>query len=403
MTKKDFDLAVVGAGPSGIMCAIAAARRGKSVILFDRNAKPGGKLPVTGNARCNLTNRSISEKNYTGENPMFVKNVFARFSRDELLEFFGNEGVKTVYEGDKCYPSTKKSSTVTDALERALGMCKIRFDSEANVNSCLKKNDLFFISSSSGQFSSSSLALCCGGMSYSKIFGSGGGYLIAESFSHETTPLIPGLTSFFSNDRIIKSLPGVACRAAATLLCSGKSVFENEGEVLFTHRGISGPLVLDASNRIGDCTENACELVLDFVRGRFDDSDSFERHVLSERKKMLKNSLSGILPSSLTEAVIFSAGGKPEMKASDAGKDFLKAFYWQLSRRRFKIKLNPDFNEAQVTVGGIKTSSVNPRTLESLIVKKLFVCGEMLDIAGDCGGYNLQFAFSSGYIAGNNA
>lgn len=400
MKKKDFDLTVVGAGPSGIFCAIFASERGLRVALTDRNSRIGGKIPVTGNSRCNLTNVNISSDNYTGENPLFVRNVFGHYSSEDLIDFFRDMNLRIVSEGEKYYPATKKSETVVEALEKRIKTKNITLFTNTNVTECAKSEGLFISKSNSGEIASESLALCTGGKSYAKIFGSGGGYSLAESLSHTVTRLCPGLTSFDSEEFFFKELSGVSCEAEISLHCGNKRIYQGSGSLLFTHRGFSGPLVMNASNKISKCTGGGGSLTICFLPGKIKEYDSFASYILSKNSKLLKNSLSGIIPASLTESAMKFLKINENMKAGEATPGTIAKLHKILSNSIIKVKANPDFNEAQVTVGGVRTTEINPKSMESKLVRNLYFAGEIIDIAGECGGYNLQFAFSSGYLAG---
>ena len=403
MKKKDFDIVIVGAGPSGIFCAIFASERGLRVALIDRNSKIGGKIPITGNCRCNLTNQFISSENYTGENPMFVKNVLARYSSEDLIDFFRNLNMAIVSEGDRFYPMTKKSETVVEVLDRRVRTKNITILTDTNVMKCEKILNEFHIHSTTGDISSNSIAICSGGKSYSKLFKSGGGYSIAKSFSHTVTKLYPGLTSLDTDSEDMIKLSGVSLEAEVSLFCGEEKVFQRKGSLLFTHRGFSGPVAMDASNRISKCNGLPVNLSICFLSGKLKNFESFMNHINGYRTKLLKNSISGILPASLTEAAMQNIRVRDDIKVNEARRDTLMKLHKVLTNFNIRVKKNGDFDEAQVTVGGVRTSEIDPKRMESKLVKNLFFAGEILDIAGDCGGYNLQFAFSTGKIAGMNA
>jgi hypothetical protein len=403
LKKSVFDIAVIGGGPAGIFSSIFASENNASVVLFDKNEEAGGKLPITGNFRCNITNERISEDDYVGSNHLFVKNVFARFSNNDLIEFFSDLNVPFLKEGERYYPLTEKSKTILSALKKKMIENNVEIICKATAEEVKITDGLYEIKTSSGIFQSSAVIICTGGKSYSKRFGSGGGYKIAESLGHRPTFLRPGLTSFNETEGRFASLSGVTLRSVISLEIEGKRVFKESGSLLFTHHGFSGPAVMDASNRLAVSGKESAVISIDFFNGRFRDFDRFYDTLIEDREKKISKIFSGSIPSSLSEIIIREIKINADLKVGETKKESIMQIFRAFNDCRVKVKLNGNFDEAQVTVGGIATDEINPKSMESKLVKNLFFAGEIIDIAGDCGGYNLQFAFSTGYIAGTNA
>ena len=403
MKKKSFSTAVIGGGPAGSFSSIFASEYGSEVVIFDKNHKIGGKLPVTGNSRCNITNESISQDNYVGENNDFVRNVFARFSAESLIDYFKELSVSLYREKDRYYPSSGKSSTIIDALEKKLKGNRVELMLNSSVESVSKIRDSFIIESSCGTFSAKSLIICTGGKSYSKIFGSGGGFSLAEQLGHSVRTVSPGLTSFIIKENRFKSLMGVSLEVSLSLHADDRKIFSRSGPILFTHFGVSGPLVMDCSNRLAQFGSAQAEIVIDFLNNAFTDFKSFYEEMSKSDTKRALRFLSKYIPNSLAALVLSNLSINSEAKTSEIKKTKIRELFEFLSECRIIVSLNKNFDEAQVTVGGVKTGEINPRTMESKIVKNLYFAGEVIDIAGDCGGYNLQFAFSTGYIAGKSS
>ena len=402
MTKRSFDLIVIGAGPAGSMCAVKAAERGNKVLIIDKNQRIGGKIPITGNSRCNITNENISLENYVGKNRDFVRNVFALFSTSSLIEFFRESSVGLYREKDRYYPLSGKSITVVEALETKLKKNNVDFALGATVVSAEKSKSVFTVESASEIFISKALAICTGGKSYSKAFGSGGGFSLAQHFGHSLTPMNPGLTSFLIKDNIFKSLAGVSTEATLSLISGKKNIYLKSGPILFTHFGISGPVVMDCSNRLAQLELQTAEISIDFLNNAFSDFETFYREISFYPKNSILKLISRYIPNSLARVVLRNLSIYETSVVSSIKKTRARELHDFLTANRITAHLNKNFEEGQVTVGGVKTDEINPKTMESKKVKNLYFAGEVLDIAGDCGGYNLQFAFSTGYIAGNN-
>lgn len=384
------DVAVVGGGASGFAAAIEAARSGADVIIAERNNRVLKKILLTGNGRCNITNRVLTPEKYFGDRD-FASRVISKTGLSETLDFFESIGVMCIEENDgKMYPRSFQAATVSDLLREEASRLGITVLTDFYVGN-IKKNSHFVLND--GEIRAKKVILACGGKACPQCGTDGTSYTLARALGHGKTNLHPSLVQL-KTENPMKALKGVKQNCALSLISDGKKIRREYGEVLFTEYGISGPPVFNISGQASYLLENRKEAFVSL-----DLAEDIEYPYLLElvEKRLCRfphfsdeNKLNGLLHKKIGFEIIKRAKTPGEM--SSLIKDL-----------RLKVTGTLGFKNAQVTAGGIKTSEVNPETMESKITKGLYITGEMLNVHGDCGGFNLQFAWSSGIIAGRSA
>ena len=411
--------AVIGGGASGIIAALTAAEnKDRHVVLFERQARIGRKLLATGNGRCNLTNTGATVKNYHGGDPGFTAPALARFSPEQTLDYFKNLGLVSVEQyGGRVYPLSDSAASVLDVLRFALDGAGVETRAGTRIERVEKKKDKFRLYSDSGTevFTVDSLIIACGGKAGGKLGGVPDGYEILRSFGHSCTKLYPALVPLRTDTDYPRSLKGIRADGAVSLRKRGKTPADNVreafaessgeilaqscGEIQFTEKGISGPAVFDISRAAsvsgGEVTINflrnmSPEEVISMLRARRASSPGLEN----------SNIFAGILHSRLGIVLVKYAGLRPSGLIGNLSDSNIHRLAKSAMNFSMNITGTDSFEGAQVTAGGISVSEFDPGTMESRLVPGLFACGEVLDVDGDCGGYNLQWAWSSGRLAG---
>lgn len=397
-------VAVIGGGASGMMAAITAAQNKENrVILFERQQRVGRKLLATGNGRCNLTNTGAAAKNYHGEAPEFALPALKKFTPRDTLDFFHALGLLTTEEyGGRVYPLSNSANSVVDVLRFALDSAGVEVRTACPVRELRRERigmyTLFF---DGGSLTVDRLIVCCGGAAGAKLGGVMDGYELLKSLGHKRTRLLPALVQLVTEPEYPRALKGVRAQVRLSLICGGDTLCESRGELQFTETGVSGPAAFDIS-RIAAETGKGAVLSIDLLDG----------YNAKERKALLKKRvacfptlpcselLTGMLHNRLGRMVIKYCGLDANAPLSSLTEEQLSRVAAASGDFRLAFLGTEGFDSAQVTHGGIKTSGFDPKTLESWFMPGLFVCGELLDIDADCGGYNLQWAWASGHLAG---
>ena len=376
-------IGIIGGGASGMAAALAAAENGThTVILFERQARVGKKLLATGNGRCNLTNRKPAS--YHGNAPAFAEPALSRFHVEDTLAWFARMGLLTVTEeSGRVYPYSDQANSVVDVLRFALEKQNIKLKLGFEVSRIKKTNEGFCVESKDEAVPCHRLIVACGGLAGTQQGGSMSGYQLLRSMGHRVTKLRPALVQIKTADNVA-ALKGVRANCKAQIYRDGDLFSESVGELQFADYGISGPVVFEVSR-------DACQ-----EKGEWTCKLDFLPDISEEQlKKMIvrdgEEMLTGILHNRLGK-VLAKAGSYDKTQVARA----VKAYELRL--------LEPmGMDKAQVTAGGVVTDDFDPQTMQSKLVPGLFACGEVLDIDGDCGGYNLQWAWSSGRCAGSHA
>jgi len=387
-------IAVIGGGPSGITAAIFAARAGTEVNIYEKNERLGRKILSTGNGRCNFTNKNACIENYNGKNTSFIKHSTEKFWVEETVAFFDELGILSVEEEEgRIYPYSRQAASVCDVLRFEIERLGINCFLKTKACKIEKDGKRFKVSDNRGTVNIyDKVIVATGGMAAPDLGSDGDGYEFAKSFGHSVRALTPVLVQMKTKPEDIKGLKGI--KVQASLMHEQRKY---KGEILFTDYGISGPPVFKASSYIkpGD------EVFIDFLPD-YTEEEVFE--IIKRRTKRgltLENMLIGIVNRLVGINVLKYSGTVPLSRTEDTlSDDEIKNLSSALKKRKISIVSKQGWKNAQVTAGGINTDEVNAKTMESRLVKGLYFTGEVLDIDGECGGYNLQWAWSSGYIAG---
>jgi predicted Rossmann fold flavoprotein len=411
-TKKldNFDVAVIGAGPAGIMSACAATCQGLSVVLIEKNAVPGKKLLLTGNGRCNLTNAEFNlrelVKNYNGGE--FLFHAFSVFGPKEVVSFFEELGVKTKIEKNKrVFPTNADAQEVLGALERYLEKNKVNvhFNSEiVDVKKSGKKITRLVLKS--GEIVAKKYILCTGGKSYPSTGSDGFGYKLAEEMGHTIVKPSPALAPIAVKNEWAKKLQGISLEnVKLSLFCNGKKCFAEQGEILFTHFGLSGPAVLNISGRVGELLgTGSLKLSLDLFPMLNQDEllKNMEEILKRYGKSFIKNMLSDILPERLSEVLLDIIGIDRNKIANNISKIERTKIVKILKNLEITVDDVLGFDQAMVTRGGVSLKEIDHKTMKSKIINNLFFAGEIINVDGKTGGFNLQMCWSTGHLAGQN-
>ena len=397
--------AVIGAGASGMTAALTAARLGHEVTLYERQARVGRKLMATGNGRCNLTNTGAGPSNYHGEAPDFVRPALEAFPSEAALDFFRGLGLLAREEwGGRVYPLSNSANSVVDVLRQALDAAGVELIAGDRVRELRRGGSGYSVTTESGDKRSfDAVVVACGGLAGEKLGGGRDGYELLKALGHSRTALRPALVQITTEPMYPRSLKGIKADCALRVLSRDELLAESCGELLFTETGVSGPAAFDVSRAVSEAGDAKMELEIDFLR------DYTPAEVLAHLQNRAKTApelpaselLTGSVHNRLGRMLIKYADIDAAKPLSGLSERELRSVTGACKRFKLPVRGTEGFANAQVTAGGIRTSEFDPRTLESRLCPRLFACGEVLDIDGDCGGYNLQWAWASGVLAGH--
>lgn len=397
-------IGIIGGGASGMAAALAAAEGGShQVVVMERQARVGRKLQATGNGRCNLTNLHVGRGGYHGEHPEFAEVALAAYPVAETLEWFRSLGLYTVAEANgRVYPYSDQANSVVDVLRFGLDRDNITVKTGFEVLRVKRDADGFWVQGSEETVFCHRLIVACGGLAGTKLGGSMSGYKLLRGFGHHCTRLRPTLVQLKSGWSGCASLKGVRANCHVRILRSGLCHGESTGELQFTEYGLSGPVIFEVSRDVcqGGGTWTA---VLDLLPGETEAELMAELLRRAQRALPVEELLTGMLHNRLGRVLLRAAGLSPVRSCRELTETELQTVCRCI--RAFEVPLTEPMGMdcAQVTAGGILTEEFAPHTMESRLVPGLYACGEVLDIDGDCGGYNLQWAWSSGRLAGHSA
>lgn len=397
-------VAVIGGGASGMMAAITAAEdRDNRVVLFERQQRVGRKLLATGNGRCNLTNTGASGENYHGESPEFALSALESFTPADTLAFFHSLGLLTAEEyGGRVYPLSNSANSVVDVLRFALESAGVELRAACPVRELRRgRSGGYTVVFDGGSLFADKLIVCCGGAAGAKLGGVMDGYELLKPLGHKRTRLLPSLVQLVTAPEYPRALKGVRAQVHLTLSSGGVTLCESRGELQFTENGVSGPAAFDVSRAAAETGDGAL-LEIDFLDGytQREAEEILVRRVRRFPELPCGELLTGVLHNRLGKMLIKYCALDASRPLSSLGAAELSRVAAACRGFELRVKGTEGFESAQVTHGGIKTSGFDPETLESWFMPGLFVCGELLDIDADCGGYNLQWAWSSGRLAG---
>lgn len=402
MKQNYATVAIVGGGASGMIAALTAAEvPGRHIILLERQQRIGRKLLATGNGRCNLTNQEASPADYFGRDPSFAEYALSQFRPVDTQRYFSHIGLLTVTEpGGRVYPFSDSSNSVLDVLRFALDRAGVEQRCSFSVEEITPSGKGYLLKSGSETLRADAVILACGGAAGAKLGGVLDGYRLGKALGHKRTALYPSLTRILTNSDYPRSLKGIRVQAALRLMRGDHLLAESRGEVQFTETGISGPAGFDLSRAVsfgGDGQTLHLKLlpyeedaILHLVQARLKQFPDLEASEL----------LTGMLHNRLGRVIVKAAGISATVPLSSLTPEDLRRVARACADFCLPVRGVDGFDAAQVTAGGLQTDDFDPKTMESRLHPGLFACGELLDIDGPCGGYNLQWAWASGRLAG---
>lgn len=403
---------VVGGGAAGMMAAVTAARKGKNVLLLEKNEKLGKKLFITGKGRCNITNSAEIDELFSAvvSNPKFLYSSFYSLTNDQVIDFFEELGVKTKVErGGRVFPESDHSSDVIRALEQELKRLGAEIRLRTEVKEILAEGGRAKgVRLSSGEkLNADAVIIATGGISYPSTGSTGDGYRFARECGHKVTELSPALVPMEVEEWYAKELMGLSLRNIEIKITDGKKkLYEEFGEMLFTHYGVTGPVILSASSIVGKkLKEHPLTLHIDLKPALTE--EQLDKRVLREfeanHNRQFKNAADSLFPAKLKPVIVELSGIPEEKKVNEVTKEERLRFVRMIKDFSMTLTAMRGYNEAIITKGGVSVKEIDPGTMESRLVNRLYFAGEVLDLDAVTGGYNLQIAWSTGYLAGMNA
>jgi len=391
---RRFDVAIIGGGAAGIIAAISARRNNKDAVICEKMPCIGKKILVSGAGRCNISSLDLNETHYNPEAGTLIRSAFSRFGGKEIEKFFDELGLKLYAEGKRVFPITNQAGSVLKVLEEELKRLKIPVELDFDVNHIAASGDKFIISSRSGRdIACGSVVITGGGKAYPSLGSDGSCYDLARIFGHKIIEPVPSAVPLLAKDKFCHLLQGQKIRCSAKSIIDGKAAEENAGELLFTKYGLSGTAILDISGSISIAINRlkakSAQVLVDMAP--FIDAGGLEKEVKRriQRGFEAENLMMGILPNKFSLVFRDLFKGAAVEKIVDAVKN-----------KRFDILGTRGWNEAEFTAGGVDIEDIKENTLESKLKKGVYFAGEILDVNGERGGYNLAWAWASGYVAG---
>lgn len=402
------NIGIIGAGPSGIVAAGIAGSLGKDVTLIEKNERIGKKLFITGKGRCNITNSAPIEDFFDKvmRNKTFLYSSFYTFNNIDIMNLLEDYGLKIKIErGNRVFPASNKSSDVISTFHKFLQDKNVSIELNTKVEKIIFTDNRFTVLANDRKYIFDKLLLCTGGKSYPSTGSTGDGYRFAKELGHSITPLRPSLVPIVLSDSWVKELQGLSLKnVKISAFSSGKLLYEEFGEMVFTHYGISGPIVLSMSNYLHKYLEKDITIFLDLKPAL--DFEKLDNRLLRDfnqnANKQIKNSLDDLLPQKIISLIITLSKIHPEKVINQITKEERKNLISILKGFPMNFKSFRPIEEAIITSGGISIKEINPSTMESKIIPGLFFSGEIIDVDALTGGFNLQIAYSTGYLAGIN-
>ncbi len=410
MSKK---VIVIGAGAAGTLAAGSAAENGADVLLLERNEKIARKVLITGKGRCNVTNNVSDVQSFIQNIPgngRFLYSAFSSFDNHDVMNFFEDYGVPLKVErGDRVFPVSDKAMDIVDALNRYISDMGVQRKTERVTELLVENGSVCGVKTEQGNiYNADSVIIATGGLSYPRTGSTGDGYKLAESVGHTVTELRPSLSALVCREGLCSECMGLSLKNVAIKVLDTKKkkeIYDDFGEMLFTHFGVSGPMILSASSHMRDMEKARYEIYIDLKPAL--SHEKLDARILRDfadnSNKSISNILALLLPKSLITPILRSAQIKPSEKANQITKEMRKNLVDAVKSVKLTVMDFNDISEAIVTSGGIKISEINPKTMESKLCSGLYFAGEVIDCDGYTGGFNLQIAFSTGHLAGINA
>ena len=401
---------IIGGGAAGLIASATAAGRGKDVTVIEKNSRPARKLMITGKGRCNVTNACFDLDdliNSVVTNKRFMYSAFSSFMPYDTIALIEEMGVPTKIErGNRVFPESDKAVDIVDALVKNAKQNGVKFVEGTVASFNTENNVIKSVNLADGTVvDGDAFAICTGGLSYQSTGSTGDGYRLAESVGHSITDIEPALISLVASNGFVPKLQGLSLRNISIKLLDGeKEIYSDFGEMLFTHYGISGPVILSASSHMTHPKEHNYKIVID-LKPALDEQTldkRIQRDFAENTNKDFINSLSKLLPNKLIPVIVNLSGIEPSEKVNQITKVQRKNLVSLLKNFTVNISDFRPINEAIITSGGVDVKEINPKTMGSKIVDNLYFAGEVIDVDAYTGGFNLQVAFSTGYLCGMN-
>ena len=404
-------VAVIGGGAAGLMAAYSAARYGARVTLFERNDRCGRKLAITGKGRCNVTNDCSVEEllQNVPTNPRFLYSALGRFDTSDTKAFFEERGVALKVErGRRVFPVSDRAEDIVRAL---VGACKemgvnIRYERVTALR--IENGELQGLVTEKNSYDADAVIICTGGKSYPRTGSDGDGYALARSAGHSVTPLLPSLVPICSESKLCPALQGLSLKNVSLSVVrkqDGKEVYSDFGEMMFTHFGLTGPMILSASAHIPDVSEGKYEARINLKPAL--DEKTLDARIVSDFSKYSNKdfltALGDLLPQKLIPVIVSLSGIDARKKVNSITKEERRALCEVIRCLRIPLSRFRPINEAIITKGGVSVKEINPKTMGSKLCRGLYFAGEVIDVDAYTGGYNLQIAFSTATLAGESA
>ncbi|MDL2310927.1 NAD(P)/FAD-dependent oxidoreductase [Peptostreptococcaceae bacterium OttesenSCG-928-C18] len=400
------NVVIIGAGPAGLLSAIAAKNKNNTVTIIEKNEKIGKKLFITGKGRCNITNYSSTEDFFAkiNTNSKFMYSSLYSYTNFDILNLLTQYGLEyKVERGNRVFPKSDKSSDVIKVFKKILDDLNIEVILNEEIKYIEKKDDSFKIYSKTNKYEADYLVIATGGVSYPSTGSTGDGYKFAKMFGHSLVETEPSLVPLELYSNYTKELQGVSLKNVTVRLKEKEKIIDSEfGEMIFTHFGISGPIILKLSNKIPK--NKKANIVID-LKPKLDD-ETLDKRIIRDFEKYnnkdISNGLKDLLIQKLIPVILKESNIDPDKKVNQINKEERKKLVFTIKNLAFEFKGYRPIKEAIITKGGVSTKEINPKTMESKIIDNLYFAGEVIDVDAMTGGYNLQIAYSTGYAAGRD-
>lgn len=407
-TNPIFDVVVLGGGAAGLVAAITSARNGAKTALIEHKDRVGKKILSTGNGKCNYTNALQDISCYHGDDPAFVLPVMEQFGFDETIAFFQELGIFPKQRNGYYYPQSEQAASVTDVLRMELSYQNVTCFLECNTSDIIQKHSCFLLHTDNGTITARNLIFATGLLAAPKTGSDGSAIPLIKQFGHKLSDVVPALVALTCSEKCFKQLAGIRTRAFVTLLVDGTAAASDCGEIQLTDYGISGIPVFQVSRFATKALKKNLkpEAVIDFLPDLSEEelfSLLTERFLFNSHGKTAEEAMIGFLNKKLCDALLKESEISLHAKAEDLSKRELHRLTYKCKNFHVHITGSKSFEQAQVCAGGVLTKDIDPHTMESRLVPGIYFAGEIADIDGICGGYNLQWAWSSGYVAGLHA
>lgn len=413
MPINNFDILVIGGGAAGIMAAMKAREAGSKVAILEKNSSLGKKLLLTGGGRCNITNAIFDNKKLAqkyGKEGFFILPALSVFGVGKTIEFFGKNGVKTKTEKDnKVYCITNDANDVVEVFKKLLAQNNVSVFYNSDVKKIESNNKTIseVILQNGEKFFAKKYILATGGKSYCATGSTGDGYKWAEELGHKIEKLRPGLTPIKIKEDWVKKLQGLSLKnEKINIFYNRKKIFSETGDIIFAHFGLSGPAILNTSSKIGELLEKGeVKISLDLFSdlNQEEAETELQKLLLQNNRKQIANLLTDLFPQRLVEIILMLAGLSHDKKCGTISKKERQILSRQMKNMQVTVDGLFDFNSAIITTGGISLKEIDAKTMKSKIIKNLYFAGEIINLHGPTGGYNLQACWSTGYLSGQSA